>query len=69
MARRTYNEEQEEQANWLAGCLLLPRDALVAIRRRGLSDQDACSEYGVSPAMLRFRFNVTGVDAQLRHTQ
>ena len=27
MALRTYNEEQEEEANWLGGCLLLPREA------------------------------------------
>ena len=69
MALRTYNEEQEDEANWLAGCLLLPRDALVAIRRRGVSDDDACSEYGVSAAMLRFRLNVTAVEVQLRHAQ
>src|ERR1700690_149796 len=27
-ALRTHNEEQEEEANWLAGCLLIPREAL-----------------------------------------
>lgn len=69
MALRTHNEEQEEEANWLAGCLLLPRDALMLIRRMGKSVEDACLEYGVSSAMLRFRFNVTGVDVQLRHRQ
>jgi hypothetical protein len=63
---RTYNEEQEEEANWLAGALLIPRDALLSIRRCGLSDDEACREYGVSPAMLRYRFNVTGVDVQIR---
>jgi Zn-dependent peptidase ImmA (M78 family) len=67
MALRTHNEEQEQEANWLAGCLLLPREALMLIRRLRKSEEDACSEYGVSPAMLRFRFNVTGVDAQLRN--
>ena len=69
MALRTHNEEQEEEANWLAGCLLLPREALMLIRRMGKSAEDACLEYGVSSAMLRFRFNVTGVDVQLRHRQ
>jgi len=69
MALRTYNEDQEEEANWLGSCLLLPREALVAIRRRARPDEDACAEYGVSPAMLRFRLNVTGVAAQLRHAQ
>ncbi len=68
MALRTYNEDQEEEANWLGGCLLLPREALIAIRRRGRSDDNACAEYGVSPAMLRFRFNVTGVETQLGRT-
>jgi hypothetical protein len=69
MALRTHNEEQEEEANWLAGCLLLPREALLLIRRLGKSDEDACLEYGVSSAMLRFRFNVTAVDVQLRNRQ
>ena len=69
MALRTHNEEQEEEANWLAGCLLLPREALLLIRRVGKSAEDACLEYGVSPAMLQFRLNVTGVDVQLRHAQ
>jgi hypothetical protein len=69
MALRTYNEEQEEEANWLGGCLLLPREALIAIRRKGCPDEDACAEYGVSQAMLRFRCNVTGVETQLRRTR
>lgn len=68
-ALRTYNPQQEEEANWLAGCLLLPRDALFSIRRRRLSAEEACSQYGVSPAMLRFRFNTSGVDVQLRRAR
>lgn len=66
LAIRTHNDEQEEQANWLAGALLLPRDALIAIRRSGTSDEHACHEYGVSSAMLKFRMNVSGVNVQLR---
>ena len=69
MALRTYNEDQEEEANWLGGCLLLPREALVAIRRKGYSDETACAEYGVSPAMLRFRYNVTGIESQFRRAR
>jgi Zn-dependent peptidase ImmA (M78 family) len=69
MALRTHNEEQEQEANWLAGCLLLPREALMSIRRKGTSDEDACLEYGVSSAMLRFRLNVTGVNVQLRRAR
>jgi Zn-dependent peptidase ImmA (M78 family) len=66
IALRTHNREQEEEANWLAGCLLLPREALFSIRRHRLCDGDACDKYGVSLAMLRFRFNTSGVDLQLR---
>lgn len=69
IALRTHNDEQEDEANWLAGCLLLPREALVAIRRIGRSDEEVCSEFGVSPAMLRFRLNTTGVDVQLRRAR
>lgn len=66
---RTHNKEQEDEANWLAGCILLPRDALLHVRRIGLTDDQICVEYGVSPAMLRFRINATGVDAQVRRTK
>lgn len=63
---RTYNKDQEDEANWLAGCILLPRDALLQIRRRGLTDDQICNEYGVSTAMFRFRINSTGVDVQFQ---
>jgi Zn-dependent peptidase ImmA (M78 family) len=68
-ALRTHNKEQEDEASWLAACLLLPRDALLSIRRRRLSNEEACREYSVSPAMLRFRLNASGVDIQLRRAR
>jgi Zn-dependent peptidase ImmA (M78 family) len=69
IAIRTHNKEQEDEANWLAGCIVLPRDALLHVRRLGLSDDQICATYGVSPAMLRFRVNATGVDVQLRRAK
>jgi Zn-dependent peptidase ImmA (M78 family) len=69
LALRTHNEEQEEEAAWLSGALLLPREALMQIRRMRRSDEEACQEYGVSASMLRFRFNVTGVDVQFRRVR
>ena len=65
LATRTRNDEQEEQANWLAGALLLPRGALPDIRWRGMSNEEACRKYDVSSAILKFRMNVTDVDVQL----
>ena len=66
LSLRTYNKDQEDEANWLAGCILLPRSALLHVRRRGLGDDQICSEYGVSSAMFRFRVNATGVDLHLK---
>lgn len=60
-----YDQEQEDEANWFAGALLLPRPALVAIRRNGLPDSVAQSLYGVSSEMLQWRLRMTGVDYQL----
>lgn len=68
VALRTHNKEQEDEANWLAGCLLLPRDALLLVRRKRIPDVEISATYQVSPAMLRFRLNASGVDVQLRRS-
>jgi Zn-dependent peptidase ImmA (M78 family) len=65
----SYNRAQEEEANWLSGALLLPRDALFNIRRKQLTDQAACRLYGCSQDMLTFRFRVTAVDLQLKRSR
>jgi len=60
----TYDKKQEAEADWLAGCLLLPRDALFAIKRRGLDSGEAARLYGTSVEMLTYRINVTGIQYQ-----
>jgi Zn-dependent peptidase ImmA (M78 family) len=65
----TYNRDQEDEANWLAGCLLLARDALLWIKRQGLDPREAAKQYGVSVAMLQYRLNVSGVEQQLQRTR
>lgn len=62
----TYAQKQEDEANWLAGCLLLPREALLTIRRDGHDLKAAARAYEVSLAMLQYRLNVTGVERQFR---
>ena len=61
-----YGKQHESEATWLAGCLLLPRSALLHIRRISMSIEETCRIYGISKDMLLFRINVTGVDRQLR---
>jgi hypothetical protein len=65
VALRTHNKDQEEEANWLGGVLLIPREALVRVRRLRKTNEEICSEYHVSSQMLRFRLNATGVDVQM----
>ena len=64
---RSFNRQQEDEASWLSGCLLLPRPALVVIARSDLGVETACQKYGVSDDLLNYRLNVTGVRIQLRH--
>lgn len=60
-----YSRQQEDEANWLAGCLLLPRPALLHIKRT-MDHATAKNAYGVSQDMLNFRMRVSGVERQLR---
>lgn len=62
----TYSRNDEEQADWLSGCLLLPRPALMYIKRRMSDEETAASAYMVSTAMLKYRLSVTGVNYQVR---
>lgn len=59
-----FSQEQEDEADWLAGTLLLPRPALVFIRLSQLSDEVACSKFLVSREMLVWRNRMTGVEYQ-----
>lgn len=58
--RRDWNPEQEREADWLAGCLLIPAEATFAAARRGDDDETAANFFGVSVPMAAMRMNVTG---------
>jgi Zn-dependent peptidase ImmA (M78 family) len=62
----TCNPEQEDEANWLAGCLLLPRALLLREALSGSSPEAIAVKYRVSVPMARFRLNVSGVLLQAR---
>ena len=65
-AMRSYDQKQEDEANWLAWCLLLPRDALARCARGAVSVEAIAEQYGVSKTLVNFRLRVTGVHAQVR---
>ncbi|WP_165684635.1 ImmA/IrrE family metallo-endopeptidase [Streptomyces sp. KO7888] len=62
----TCDPEQEEEANWLAGCLLLPRQLLLRHAYAGADAQALAAAAGVSVPMARFRLNTSGVLLQVR---
>lgn len=63
----TYDKVQEEEANWLSGALLVPRDGLLSILSKNPCNVSASAHFDVSQQMLSWRRQVTGIDAQLRH--
>lgn len=67
MLLKSYDKAQEEEADWLSSCLLLPRDALISIKRRKLSDAVATAEYRVSIRMLNYRMGMSGVNRQFAY--
>lgn len=64
MLLKSYDKLQEEEADWLSGCLLLPREALIAVKRKKLDHSSAALTFGVSLQMLNYRMAMTGVNRQ-----
>ena len=60
-----YSDDQEQEADWHAGALLVPRESLVAMRARRSSVADIATYYGVSESLCEWRLRMTGVDVQL----
>lgn len=61
----TCDADEEQEANWLAGCLLLPRRLLYLAAKRGLDSAEIAEAYTVSEPMASFRLRATGVMRQL----
>lgn len=60
----SFDKNQEDEADWLSGALLLPRDALVHVVTNGIDSAAAAKMYGVSRALFEWRRRMTGVDLQ-----
>jgi hypothetical protein len=69
MILSSYDKQHEDEADWLAAALLLPREALLHARRTGMHDQEAANAYGCSVQLFTFRIQTTGVDLQLRRSR
>ena len=67
--RGTFDREQEDEANWLGGCLLVPRDGLLKMGLRLADERCLAAHFGVSTDMIVWRLRATGVLRQVRQRQ
>jgi Zn-dependent peptidase ImmA (M78 family) len=63
---RLWDRDQEDEADWLAGELLVPREAALRIVRSGTPEAQAAEHYGVSLALLRWRLDHSGARVQVQ---
>jgi Zn-dependent peptidase ImmA (M78 family) len=61
-----YSDEQEQEADWHAGALLVPRDMLIQMRAQQRSVAQIAAHCGVSEKLCEWRIRMTGVDVQMR---
>ena len=66
LLRLLHNPEQEDEADWLAGCLLAPREGLLRAYARNRSVESLALRFGVSIELVRWRLESTGVTRQIR---
>ena len=59
---RILNSATEEEADWLAGELLVTKEMALAVARGKFAKHEAQLRFGVSPQMLRWRMNMTGAN-------
>jgi IrrE N-terminal-like domain len=52
IAMRSFDPTQEDEANWLSWCLLLPRAALLYAKRQGHSAAQIAARYGVTESLI-----------------
>jgi len=57
--------EQEEEADWPGGCLLLPRTFLLQAAKQGKTAERIAKECETNEQMARFRHNDSGVLVQV----
>lgn len=63
--QRYWNKQFEDEADWQAGALLVPRDGALAWLKRGDGLDEGAIHFGVSPALFKWRVNQTGIPRQL----
>jgi hypothetical protein len=67
---RLWNQDIEDEANWLCGALLIPEAAALLIAKgRWATQADAGRHFGVSEQMVRYRINTTGAPKRVQRAR
>lgn len=66
---RVWSQDIEDEATWLAGCLLVTEQAALAIARGRWSVDEAAARFGVSTAMISYRINATGARTRVQRAR
>lgn len=65
----SFEQEQEKEADWLTGTLLVPRAGLIIAYRSSQDPEVLSNRFGVSADMLNWRLRMTGVATQARRAR
>lgn len=60
-----YPAELEDEADWLSGCMLAPRDGLLHHYCNRLDADGVARHYGISKQLANWRIGKTGIKRQL----
>lgn len=63
---RNWSQDIEDEANWLAGILLVSEEMTIAVARGRFTQTDAAWKLGVSKQMIMFRMNATGAKKRVQ---
>jgi hypothetical protein len=66
---RRWDATVEEEANWQAAALLVPRDGALKLTREGYDLASGAEYFGVSEALYRWRVHQTGIARQVDAAQ
>lgn len=64
--RSRFNNDQEEEADWLAACLLVPAEGLFRACWRMRSPESLAEHFGVSRDLIEWRLRMTGARKRMR---
>lgn len=63
---RSCNKLEEEEADWVCGCLKLPREGILWAVRSGMPDEVIAERFVSSLELARYRLQKTGVKIQVQ---